>query len=131
MAPAANPQQPESIEHELPPLVDMLVHMKCLMQGIPVRHDCLRVCPESLNEAEDVVPATAVEACAVLPQLKKNLIHLKGSWQGLNQHSCLHTTQVQQLIMAENFDISAGLYSASASSIARMGATDSDGYGSL
>lgn len=64
----------------------LVLHMH---RWVPVRHDSLGVCPEGLDEAEDVVPSATVEACTVLPQLKQDLIHLKGSWQGLNQHCCL------------------------------------------
>ena len=44
---------------------------------------------QGLDVGEDVVPAAAVEACRMLPQLVQDLVHLKGSWQGLNQHCCL------------------------------------------
>ena len=67
---------------------------------MPVGHDCLGVCPQGLDEAKDVVPAATVEACAVLPQLKQDLIHLKGSWQCLNQHSCLQTQHVKDCCTA-------------------------------
>ena len=66
---------------------------------MPVGHDCLGVCPQGLDEAKDVVPAATVEACAVLPQLKQDLIHLKGSWQCLNQHSCLQTQHVKDIAL--------------------------------
>ena len=62
---------------------------------IPVRHDSLRVRLQGLDEAEDVVPSATIEACAVLPQLKQDLIHLKGSRQGLNQDCCLQSCTVQ------------------------------------
>ena len=56
---------------------------------LPVRHNCFWVCPEGLDEAEDVVPSATVEACAVLPQLEQDLIHFKGSRQGLDQNCSL------------------------------------------
>ena len=55
----------------------------------PVWHDGLGVCPEGLDEAEDVVPSATVEPGTVFPQLKKDLIHLKSCWQSLNQDCCL------------------------------------------
>ena len=42
--------------------------------------------PEFLDEAEDVVPAAAVQACGVVLQLVENLVHLKGGEDGLDQH---------------------------------------------
>lgn len=40
-----------------------------------------------LNEAEDVVPASAVESGRVVPQLKQNLFHLERSRESFNQDS--------------------------------------------
>ena len=60
-----------------------------LRKAVPVWHDSLGILPQGLDEAEDVVPATTVQASAVLPQLKQDLVHLKGSRQSLNQDCCL------------------------------------------
>ena len=45
-----------------------------------------RVVPALLDEAEDVVPAAAVEAGGVLAQLVEDLVHLEGGGHGLDQH---------------------------------------------
>jgi hypothetical protein len=49
----------------------------------------LRAVPEFLDEAEDVVPAAAVQAGDVLAQLVQDFVHLEGGEQGLDQHRCL------------------------------------------
>lgn len=73
--------------------------------GASVRQDELRIIPELLYYTKDIVPASAVEARAVLPQLiydltnrsavsrKSNLndedthfVHLENSQDGLNQN---------------------------------------------
>ena len=46
----------------------------------------LRVGAEALDEAEDVVPAAAVEATDVVPQLMEDLVHLEGGGDGLDEH---------------------------------------------
>ena len=46
---------------------------------------CLRVLLQGLDEAEDVVPPPTVEPRRVLPQLKQDLVHLKGCRQRLNE----------------------------------------------
>mmetsp|Transcript_5060 Transcript_5060/g.10991 ORF Transcript_5060/g.10991 Transcript_5060/m.10991 type:complete len:373 (-) Transcript_5060:205-1323(-) len=46
----------------------------------------LGVVPELLDEAENVVPAPAVQACRVVPQLVYDFVHLEAGQDGLNQH---------------------------------------------
>src|ERR1700704_1897662 len=38
-----------------------------------------------LNEAEDVVPSSAVQATRVVAELEQNLFHLESGWECLNQ----------------------------------------------
>ena len=38
-----------------------------------------------LDEAEDVVPSSAVQAARVMAKLEQNLLHLESSWECLNQ----------------------------------------------
>lgn len=47
----------------------------------------IAVLAEFLDDTEDVVPATTVQARAVISQLVDDLIHLKGSKDSLDQHS--------------------------------------------
>lgn len=54
--------------------------------GRTVRQDKVGVLAETLDEGEDVVPATAVETGAVVPEFVDDLVHLKGSGDGFNQH---------------------------------------------
>jgi hypothetical protein len=54
--------------------------------GTAVRQHEGRVVAEALDDAEDVVPAAAVEAGAVVAQLVYDLVHLKGGQDGLDQH---------------------------------------------
>ena len=51
-----------------------------------VGQDEVGVLAELLDGAEDVVPAAAVEAGAVVAQLVDDLVHLKGGQDGLDQH---------------------------------------------
>ena len=46
----------------------------------------LGVVAEFLDEAEDVIPAAAVQAGRVLAQLPQDLVHLKGGQDGFDQH---------------------------------------------
>ena len=51
-----------------------------------VRQDKLGVVSELLDDGEDVIPATTVEAGAVLAELVDDLLHLESGENGLNQH---------------------------------------------
>ncbi len=53
---------------------------------IPIRQHEVGAVPELLDEAEDVVPAAAVEAGGVLAQLVEDLVHLERRRQGLDEH---------------------------------------------
>ncbi|KAI6775412.1 hypothetical protein HG530_002170 [Fusarium avenaceum] len=53
--------------------------------GGTVWEDKVGVVAELLDDAEDVVPSTTVEARAVVTELVDDLVHLKGSKDGLNQ----------------------------------------------
>lgn len=55
--------------------------------GRAVRKNETGVLAELLDDAEDVVPATAVETRAVVTELVDDLIHLESSHDGLNQDS--------------------------------------------
>ena len=44
---------------------------------------------EFLDEAEDVIPAAAVQAGGVLAQLVENLVHLEAGQDGFDQHGAL------------------------------------------
>ena len=44
--------------------------------------------PPSLDEAEDIIPSTTVQAARMRTELKQNLLHLERSWQRLNQDRC-------------------------------------------
>lgn len=48
--------------------------------------DKLRVGVEALGDAEDVVPPAGVESANVGPQFMKNLVHLEGRGDGLDEH---------------------------------------------
>jgi hypothetical protein len=50
-----------------------------------LRQAALRVGMEALDEAEDIVPAAAVEAADVVPQLVEDLVHLEGGGDGLDE----------------------------------------------
>ena len=68
-------------------LFDVGVHEGDLHSNIhTVREHGVEVRPPSLNEAEDVVPPSTVEAARMLSQLKQNLLHLEGSGESLDQH---------------------------------------------
>src|SRR5579862_4244300 len=54
-------------------------------EAIAIGQQRLGPIPEFLDIAEDVIPASAVQAGRVLAQLVQNLIHLEGRWQGLDQ----------------------------------------------
>lgn len=51
-----------------------------------VRQDKVGVVAELLDDAEDIIPATAVQAGAVIAQLIDDLVHLKGGENGLDKH---------------------------------------------
>ena len=57
--------------------------------GRAVRQQEVRAVPEFLDEAEDIVPAPAVEAGGVLAQLVEDLVHLEGGENRLDQHRSL------------------------------------------
>lgn len=52
-----------------------------------VREETIGVTLKGLDVAENVVPSAAVQPDRVVPQLVQNLIHLKHSWERLNQYS--------------------------------------------
>ena len=52
-----------------------------------IRQNAVRLLTEDLNEAEDVVPAPAVQARGVIPQFVENFVHLEGAANGLDEHS--------------------------------------------
>ena len=71
--------------------LDQQLHVRA--QEMPVHGDLGAVrqheigpVPELLDEAEDVVPAAAVQAGGMLAQLLENLVHLEGGKDGLDQH---------------------------------------------
>src|SRR5688572_1512433 len=52
---------------------------------LPVGQHELRVSAELLDEAEDVIPAAAVETDDVIPELPEDLVHLEGRENGFDQ----------------------------------------------
>ena len=60
--------------------------------GRTVRQNKVGVLAEPLDKREDVVPATAVETGAVVTQFVDDLVHLKSSSDGLNQHGTPDST---------------------------------------
>lgn len=59
-------------------------HSHC--DSAPVRQDELRIVPELLDDAEDIIPAPTVEARAVLTELIDYLVHFEDRQDGLNQY---------------------------------------------
>ncbi len=51
-----------------------------------IRHHGLGVAREFLDEAEDVIPAPAIEAGGMIAQLVEDLVHLERGEDGLDQH---------------------------------------------
>src|SRR5579859_5315774 len=49
----------------------------------------MRIVREFLDEAEDVIPAPAIQPGRMLTQLVENLIHLKAGQDSFNQHRAL------------------------------------------
>ena len=64
---------------------ERLVHRDLAAVG----KDGVRIVRALLDEAEDVVPAAAVEARRVLAQLAQDLVHLEGRGKGLDEHGRL------------------------------------------
>ena len=54
----------------------------------PVRQDGLAVVTEGLDDAEDEIPATGVEAGRMVSEFVKNLFHLKCGQDRLNEDGC-------------------------------------------
>ena len=48
--------------------------------------------PELLDDAEDVIPTTGVEPGGATAEFEENLIHLKRSQNGLDEHRGLYAT---------------------------------------
>ena len=51
-----------------------------------IGHDRVRMVTQALDEAEDIVPAPAIQAAGVVLQLVQDLVHLEGGGQGFYQH---------------------------------------------
>jgi hypothetical protein len=54
--------------------------------GAVRQHKLLTGVPEILDDAEQVVPASGVQAGSVVPQLVQDLVHLESGRDGLDQH---------------------------------------------
>ena len=71
-----------------------------------VGQDEIRMVAEFLDEAEDVVPAAAVEAGGVLAQLVEDLVHLEGGEDGFDQHGGADgAARNAQLVLREEEDV--------------------------
>ena len=64
------------------------LRMKCAVMVTCARSGSTKSAwsPELLDEAEDVIPAAAVEAGGVVAQLVEDLVHLERGEDGLDQH---------------------------------------------
>ena len=51
-----------------------------------IGHHAIRVLGEFLNEAEDVIPAAAIEAGRMVAQFPEDLVHLEGGHDRFDQH---------------------------------------------
>ena len=51
----------------------------------PIGQDEVGIVPKLLDHREDVVPATGVETCDVVPKLVEDLVHLEGGEDGLDE----------------------------------------------
>ena len=51
-----------------------------------VRQDSTSVEPSLLDEAEDIVPASAIQTRGVVPELEQDFFHLEGRWESLDEH---------------------------------------------
>src|ERR1043166_3461002 len=71
-----------------------------------IRQNEVGVIPELLNEAENVVPATAIQARRVVAQFVENFIHFEGGENRLNQDSCANcATRNAEFILSKAKDV--------------------------
>lgn len=56
-----------------------------------IRQHRVQISSPSLNEAENIIPSSAVESTRVRPQLVQNLLHLERRGERLYQHSSADT----------------------------------------
>lgn len=79
-----------------------------------IRQHKVAVLAELLDGAEDIIPAAAVETRAVVTQLIDDLVHLKGSQDGLDQdgaadgaprHADIVLAQVEGVVPQTSFEV--------------------------